>query len=156
MLKLHIIVYKIGSRRIKPLWMSENKKQIKLKSSMCVFIIITKNTIKHINIPLNNIILTGDIGYWNVNCKKTFFFSMFLKASESKLFLCYCILQHRAEWRTNIAHISVSITNFVNTKSKTKTNGWEKNCSVSNPLYFYILFFFLQPRSSLPVAESRV
>lgn len=100
MLKLHIIVYKIGSRRIRPLWMS-GKNYKKKKKSMCVWIIVhkitLKITIKHINIPLSNIMLI-----LNVNSKKTLV--QCLKASKVSKAICiffFFILQHKAEQKNH-------------------------------------------------------
>lgn len=118
----------------------------KKKATKCVFLIfvhrIKKNKKrkynKHIRIPLNNIILTGDIGYWNVNCKKTF-----VKASEfgkAKCFLCCCILQHGAGWKTNKAHISDQLCGRqYKVRPKTKWVGKEL-FSLKSTLF--ILFFF--------------
>lgn len=66
---------------------------------------------------------------------------MFVKASEvrQQTDLCYCILQHRAEWKTNIAWLP-----SIQSQPQNKKQRWGKNGSVSNPLYFiYFLLVFL-------------
>lgn len=69
---------------------------------------------------------------------------MFVKASEfgKQTVLCYFILQHRAEWKTNIARVDNSITNFVRTKSKPKQTGGQR--IVHSQIHF-IFFFFYNP-----------
>lgn len=68
---------------------------------------------------------------------------MFVKASEfgKQTVLCYCILQHRAEWKTNIAHISVSITNFVAVEPKQM--GGQR--TVQSQIHFILFYFFYNP-----------
>lgn len=108
----------------------------KLKSYICVFIICPlnqKNTIKHINIPLSNIILTGDIGYWNVNCKKTFVLHVCKgKDLESKQFR---ILQHRAGWETSVAPIEASVRNCVAADAETRNGGQR---TVQSQIHFIV------------------
>lgn len=96
---------------------------------------------------MNNIILTGDIGYWNVNCKRHFFFFYVCKGVRIWKANCFVLFYLTAQSRMENQHSSRRCFNnqLRQYKVETKTKRVSKELFSLKSTLFYFIFFFYNP-----------